>query len=176
MSLMDVLRGMANGPHGQPAAASKSGGGMSPLTMGLLALLAYKALKRGGPLGNVLHGEASGSSPPGSMGSQGNPLSPAAEQSGGLSDWLRGMFGGTSAGTAAGSVLSGGLGELLKTFQQNGHGQVAQSWIGTGPNRMISPEELERAAGADTLDELAQQTGTSRKQLIDALATELPRD
>src|SRR5262245_11799229 len=53
MGLLDVLRGMANGPRGdQGMRAPSSGGGMSPLTMGLLALLAYKAFKGGG-LGNI---------------------------------------------------------------------------------------------------------------------------
>ena len=36
MGLLDVLNGMANGPRGQ---STPSSGGMSPLTMGLLALL-----------------------------------------------------------------------------------------------------------------------------------------
>ena len=40
MGLMDVLNGMANGPRG-PAEPGKRGG-ISPITMGLLALLAYK--------------------------------------------------------------------------------------------------------------------------------------
>ena len=40
MGLLDVLNGMQNGPGG-----SRSGGGMSPITMGLLGLLAYKAVK-----------------------------------------------------------------------------------------------------------------------------------
>jgi hypothetical protein len=47
MGLMDVLNGMKNGPRGQ-VGSSATTGGMSPLTMGLLALLAYKALKAGG--------------------------------------------------------------------------------------------------------------------------------
>jgi hypothetical protein len=46
MGLVDVLNGMQNGPRGQrtPAPGS-SGGGMSPMTMALLGLLAYKAIK-----------------------------------------------------------------------------------------------------------------------------------
>ena len=43
MGLMDVLHGMANGPHG-PAEPGKRGG-ISPITMGLLALLAYKTMR-----------------------------------------------------------------------------------------------------------------------------------
>jgi hypothetical protein len=46
MGLTDVLNGMKNdGPRDQ-VRSSATTGGMSPLTMGLLALLAYKALKR----------------------------------------------------------------------------------------------------------------------------------
>ena len=43
MGLLDVLNGMQNGPRGQtnPNAA----GGMSPITMAILALLAYKGIK-----------------------------------------------------------------------------------------------------------------------------------
>ena len=42
MGLLDVLNGMQNGPRG----ASQPGkGGMSPITMALLGLLAYKAVK-----------------------------------------------------------------------------------------------------------------------------------
>ena len=40
---------------------------------------------------------------------------------GGLLDQLRNSLGGASAG----SVLSGGLGELLDRFKQSGHGEVA---------------------------------------------------
>ena len=44
MGLLDVLNGMQNGPRGQrdPTASSQ---GMSPLTMAVLGLLAYKAFK-----------------------------------------------------------------------------------------------------------------------------------
>jgi len=51
MGLMDVLNGMMNGPRGQVSPNPSSSGGMSPITMGLLALLAYKAMKGGGILG-----------------------------------------------------------------------------------------------------------------------------
>jgi len=43
MGLFDVLNGMQNGPRG-PKDATASGG-MSPITMAILALLAYKAVK-----------------------------------------------------------------------------------------------------------------------------------
>ncbi len=45
MGLLDVLNGMKNGPHGQPDPGQDGSGGMSPLTMAILALLAYKTVK-----------------------------------------------------------------------------------------------------------------------------------
>ena len=46
MGLSDILTGMQHGPRGAPKPSSGgSGGGMSPLTMALLGLLAYKAIK-----------------------------------------------------------------------------------------------------------------------------------
>ena len=50
MGLLDILNGMQNGPRGQrqPSSVDSSsgkGGGMSPMMMALLGLLAYKALK-----------------------------------------------------------------------------------------------------------------------------------
>ena len=45
MGLLDVLNGMQNGPRGPSEPSASSGGGMSPMTMAILALLGYKALK-----------------------------------------------------------------------------------------------------------------------------------
>ena len=44
MGLLDVLNGMQNGPRGQRTSGA-SGGSMSPITMAILGLIAYKALK-----------------------------------------------------------------------------------------------------------------------------------
>ena len=45
MGLLDVLNGMQNGPRGQRSPTSSGGGGMSPMTMAILGLLAFKAVK-----------------------------------------------------------------------------------------------------------------------------------
>ena len=65
---------------------------------------------------------------------------------------LKGGLGGLLAGGAAGSVISGGLGDLLKQLQQSGHGDTANSWVGHGPNKPISPGDLAKALGADQID------------------------
>jgi hypothetical protein len=45
------------------------------------------------------------------------------------------VLSGLLGGGAARSILSGGLGDLLKQFQQNGQGDKAESWIASGPNK-----------------------------------------
>ena len=49
MGLLDILNGMQNGPRGQSTTAPAGSGGMSPITMALMGLLAYKAIKHLSP-------------------------------------------------------------------------------------------------------------------------------
>ena len=83
-------------------------------------------------------------------------------------------MGGLLSGGAAGGLLSGGLGNLVKDLQNSGQGDVAKSWVGTGPNKEIEPESLEAAVGTDTLDALAKQTGMRREELLAGLSQYLP--
>lgn len=163
MGLLDVLNGMQNGPGGQrtPAPAS-SGGGMSPIAMALMGLLAYKAVK------HLTGGQPSPASP--GSGS----TSASGTQGGGLSDMLKGGLGGLLGGGAAGATLSGGLNDLLKQFQQQGHGDVADSWVGNGPNKQVSPDILSKVLSEDQIKMLTQQTGMSRDDLVKALSEHLP--
>ena len=79
------------------------------------------------------------------------------------------------AGGAAGSVLSGGLNDLLKQFQQSGHSDTANSWVGTGPNKEIAPNDLAGALGADKISALMTQSGMSRDDLLQGLSQYLPQ-
>ena len=168
MGLLDILNGMQNGPRGQRTPGPSSGGGMSPITMALLGLLAYKALKHVG-------------GQPASPGNPANAGPPAGGQAGGgLGDLLGnlgglgGGLGGLLAGGAAGSVLSGGLNDLLEQFQQRGKSDVAQSWVGTGPNKEISPNDLSKVLGEDQIQMLVAQSGVPRDELIAGLSQQLP--
>jgi uncharacterized protein YidB (DUF937 family) len=164
MGLLDVLNGMQQGPRGPSNPNAQSSGGMSPLTMAILGLLAWKAVKH-------FSGDQPGASPAPAP-SSGNTA--GGGMGGGLGDVLKGGLGGLLAGGAAGSVISGGLGELLKQFQQNGHGETADSWVGPGPNKQISPGDLASALGADQIDTLASQSGLSRDELLTGLSRHLP--
>ena len=85
-----------------------------------------------------------------------------------------GKLGGLLGGASAGSVLSGGLGDLVERFKRNGQGQVADSWVKTGPNQTLAPDQLEQAIGPDVLHTLSQQTGLSREELLSRLTRDLP--
>lgn len=160
MGLMDILNGMQNGPHGQRTPGS---GGMSPMTMALLGLLAYKAIK------SLTAGQPAAA-----------PAAPSANppaHSGGsdLGGLLQGGLGGLLGGGAAGSLLSGGLNDLLRQFQQSGHGETANSWLGTGPNKPISTNDLASALGADKINALMSYSGLSRDDLLNGLSQQLPQ-
>jgi len=168
MGLLDVLNGMQNGPRGPSNPGAQTGGGMSPMTMAILALLAYKAVKHyGGSQPGASPAPAPSPAPSVNAGLPGG-------SGGGLGDLLKGGLGGLLAGGAAGSVISGGLGDLLKQFQQNGQGEAANSWVSPGPNKSISPGDLAKALGADQIDNLASQSGLSRDELLSGLSQHLP--
>jgi len=87
---------------------------------------------------------------------------------------LLGNLGGMLGGAGAGGLLSGGIGELLEKFKQNGEGDTAQSWVNNGPNKEVSPPQLKQAIGPDVLATLEQQTGLSQEELLARLSRELP--
>ena len=165
MGLLDVLNGMQQGPRGPSNPSAQSGGGMSPITMAIMALLAWKAVKHFG-------GSQPGATPAPAP-SSGNSV-PGGGIGGGLGDLLKGGLGGLLAGGAAGSVISGGLGDLLKQLQQNGQGDTANSWVSPGPNKPIAPGDLASALGADQINGLMSQSGLSRDELLNGLSQHLP--
>lgn len=91
-------------------------------------------------------------------------------QSGSMLDKLAGMLGGGSAGT----IVSGGLGELIERFKQNGQGRAADSWVSTGPNQPLRAEQLEQAIGPEVLATLSRHTGLSSDELLSRLTLDLP--
>jgi uncharacterized protein YidB (DUF937 family) len=157
MGLLDVFNGMQNGPRGN---RGLGGGGMSPITMALLGLLAYKAVKsfRGDPA-------QQGTAPRGAGG-------------GGLGDLFKGLGGGSGMAAGAGGLgglLTGGLGDLLKQFQGAGKGDVAKSWVGTGQNEPITPTDLGKVMTPEQTDFLMARTGLSREELLAGLSEQLPK-
>ena len=148
-------------------------GGMSPITMALLGVLAYRTLKGKGRLADMLGRGGSGA--PGANPYGGNAGAPDPRAGGGGLGGLLGGLGGLLGAGAAGGALSGGLSDLLKQFQQNGQGEKAESWINRGPNKPVAPQELEQVLGEEKIAWLMQETGLSRQELLDGLSRELPQ-
>ena len=106
----------------------------------------------------------------------------AAKATGGLGSLLGG--GGTAAPTPSGGGqpqsgqpqggLLGGLAGLVQQFQQNGHGDTINTWIGSGQNQPITPDQLHQALGPDAVSNLSQLTGVASNDLIPELARVLP--
>jgi len=70
--------------------------------------------------------------------------------------------------------VAGGLGGLLDQFQQSGLGNIMKSWIGTGPNQPVSPNQVGSALGPSIIKVLAQKTGMSEQELTAQLSQILP--
>ena len=139
-----AMFGQGSGNNDGP---SFGGAPYAPLATALIGLLATKAMSGGfGNLGSIFGG-----------GGQ-----PAPQQ------------GQAHAEPQGGGGLLGGLGGLLHGFEQNGMGQVAQSWIGSGQNQTVAPTQVQQAIGPDIIRELAQRTGRSEQDVAQQLSQELP--
>lgn len=140
----------------------------------------------GGGLGDIL-GDILGG---------GRPAGRGAQPGGGLGDILGDILGGArpaphavteprrepfadllrgSAGGGLGALLGAGLGGLLQQFNDAGYGDQAMSWVSRGDNRPVSPSDIERTFGADTIDTLTAQLGVPRSELLTGLAQALPQ-
>ena len=95
---------------------------------------------------------------------------------------LGNLFGGGSGSATAqpetanqpqGGFL-GGLGNLLQRFQQSGHGDIINSWVGPGENQSITPDQLHQALGPEAVNNLSRMTGAAPNQLLSELSRVLP--
>ena len=138
----------------------------TPSMVALLGLLAVAGYQNKDKIAEMLGGRRQEpGSAPGQHPQQGQQAAP-----GGAAGNLGGLLGGASAG----SVLSGGLRDLVERFKQGGHAQAADSWVGKGPNQPVGADQLAQAIGPEVLDTLAQRTGLSREDLLSRLTRELP--
>ncbi len=80
------------------------------------------------------------------------------------------------AGGLLGSVMNsvGGVQGLLGMAQQAGLGQKVQSWIGSGGNQPISPDEVSQIVPQSQLEQFAQQHGIPAGMASGLLAHILP--
>jgi uncharacterized protein YidB (DUF937 family) len=86
---------------------------------------------------------------------------------------LGGLLGNLGA-SGPGGLLGGGLKELVDRFTANGQREAVDSWVSSGPNKNVSPDQLRSAIGPDVMTTLAQQTGLSEDELLARLSRSLP--
>ncbi len=172
-----------------------------PSMTALLGLLAVAGYQNRDKIAEMLGGLGGGGAPPqggpggyipqggqANPGGQGGPWGQTGQQGGGQAGGLGGLLGGLLGGGGAmggagagggalnpGGFLGSGLNEMRERFAQSGQRDAVESWVGTGPNREIAPNELEQAIGPDVLQALTQRTGLSREELLSRLTRELPQ-
>ena len=141
----------------------------SPSMIALLGMLAVAGYQNRDKLGAMLNSATDPNRSPGQK-PQG--------QEGGLLDTLREMAdnltGGRSEGGMASGGMLGGLSELVDRFTNAGQETKAKSWISTGRNETIGPDELAQTLDDETIAELVEKTGLSRSELLTRLSLTLP--
>jgi uncharacterized protein YidB (DUF937 family) len=95
----------------------------------------------------------------------------------GLLDGMLGGIVGAGMVSVVNNILDqhGGLQGVINQFEQKGLGATVQSWVGTGPNQAITPDQVHQVLGPDLLQQLSAKSGLSVQDLASKLATVLPQ-
>ncbi len=91
-----------------------------------------------------------------------------------LQSILGSVLGGGGQAQQGGGAMGGGLGGLLSKFQQAGMGNVAQSWVGNGPNQQVTPDQLHQVFGDQQVNQWSQQANMQPHDLLSQLSQYLP--
>ena len=95
----------------------------------------------------------------------------------GMLDGLLGGIVGAGMVSVVNGIIEkhGGLQGVVSEFEKNGLGATVQSWVGTGPNQSISPDEVHRVLGPELLQQLSAKSGLSVQDLAQKLSLVLPQ-
>jgi len=95
----------------------------------------------------------------------------------GMLDGLLGGIIGAGMVSVVNGIIEqhGGLQGVVSEFEKNGLGATVKSWVGTGPNQPISPDDVHKVLGADLLQQLSAKSGLSVQELAQKLSQVLPK-
>ena len=95
----------------------------------------------------------------------------------GLLDGLIGGAVGAEMITVVNQLIEkhGGLPGIVSQLQQQGLMSTVDSWIGAGPNKPISADQVHQTFGPEVIRELAARTGMSPQDLAQKLSQVLPQ-
>ena len=68
----------------------------------------------------------------------------------------------------------GGVSGLLQQFHEKGLGDLVNSWVGTGQNQQISPDQVQKVLGTEQVQQVAEKAGISPDAASSKLAEFLP--
>jgi uncharacterized protein YidB (DUF937 family) len=95
----------------------------------------------------------------------------------GLFDGLLGGVVGAEMVTVVNGLIEkhGGIQGVISQLEQEGLGGTVRSWLGTGANLPISPDQIHQAFGAETIKQLAARAGMTPEDLAAKLSQILPQ-
>lgn len=99
---------------------------------------------------------------------------------------LDGMTGQPSSGGTQSSIVNalmmllnnqktGGLAGLVQQFAGSGLGDIVNSWVSTGKNLPVTPQQIRQGLGLDAISQLALKAGLSPEDLTSHLTNILPQ-
>jgi uncharacterized protein YidB (DUF937 family) len=68
----------------------------------------------------------------------------------------------------------GGVDGLIDTLRKGGLGGAVDSWISTGPNQAVEPQQVGAALGPNNVNQISAKSGLPVEALLPLLATFLP--
>ena len=94
----------------------------------------------------------------------------------GLFDGMLGGIVGAEMATVVNGLIvrHGGVEGMVNQLRTGGLGPTVNSWINEGPNAQVQPQDVHRAFGDKTMNELAAEHGMSPDELAQKLAQVLP--
>jgi uncharacterized protein YidB (DUF937 family) len=94
----------------------------------------------------------------------------------GMFDGLLGGAVGAEMATVVNGLIEkhGGVQGIVAQLEQQGLGGTVRSWVGTGANQAITPDQIHQAFGSDIVKELASKVGLSPDVLAAKLSQVLP--
>ena len=108
-------------------------------------------------------------------------LAPASHRDGALAEQRRGATDVPELHCARETILWNiqqrpAVGREMRAVSVTGRGpcRVSRSWVGTGENQSLEPDDLARAVGLDDIEAVARETGLPREQVVSDLSQHLP--
>lgn len=94
----------------------------------------------------------------------------------GMFDGILGGAVGAEMATVVNGLIEkhGGIQGIVAQLEQQGLGGTVRSWVGTGANQAITPDQIHQVFGSDVVKELAAKVGLSPDVLAAKLSQVLP--